>query len=281
MSDFRTLVDGLTFTECPRWRDGRLWLSDFYTHSVLAVDPSGGTERMAEVAAQPSGLGWLPDGRLLIVSMKDRRILRLEDGGGLVEHADLTGLAPWHLNDMVVDATGRAYVGNFGFDLMAGGEARTTNLIRVDPDGSATVVADDLVFPNGMVITPDGSTLIVAESFANRLTAFTVGPDGGLGDRREWAPLSGVAPDGICLDAEGAVWVADALTPRLLRVGEGGTVLEERTTPTPVFACMLGGADGRTLFVSAAATFAEHEASTTRQAAVLMAEVDVPHAGLP
>lgn len=296
MSEFRRLIAGLSFTECPRWRDGRLWVSDFYTHRVLAIAMDGSAETVAEVPHQPSGLGWLPDGRMLIVSMKDRRLLRLELDGSLAQHADLSRLAPWHLNDMVVDRAGRAYVGNFGFDLMSGASPTLTNVIRVDPDGTATSVADDLGFPNGMVITPDGSTLIVAESFGNRLTAFTISADGALADPREWAsfgarPTSAnagevlaqleVTPDGICLDAEGAVWVADAAHARVVRVAEGGAVLDERPTAMGAFACMLGGAEGTTLFVSAAPTFSEREAAADHRAAVLMTEVDVPHAGLP
>ena len=177
MAEFTTLIDGLSFTECPRWRDGRLYLSDFYTHRVLAVALDGSAETIAEIPNQPSGLGFMPDGALLIVSMRDRKLLRRNTDGTLVEHADLFALAPWHLNDMVVDGDGRAWVGNFGFDLMSGAPATTTVLIQVEPDGTASVAADGLGFPNGMVLTPDGSTLIVAESMMNRLSAFDV--DGG------------------------------------------------------------------------------------------------------
>ena len=296
MAEFKTLIGGLSFTECPRWRDGRLYLSDFYTHRVLAVSMDGGAETVAEVPNQPSGLGFLPDGRMLIVSMRDRKVLRREADGTLVEHADLYQLAPWHLDDMLVDYDGRAWVGNFGFDLMSGEPATTTVLIKVEPDGSAAVAARDLGFPNGMAMTPDRRTLIVAESMMNRLSAFDV--DGGqLGPRRDWAPFGDpptstdagellaqveVAPDGICLDAEGAVWVADAAHARLLRVTEGGEILEERATDgVGVFACMLGGDDGRTLFACAAPSFHEEEASTHHQASILMTTVDVPHAGLP
>lgn len=296
MPEFTTLIGGLSFTECPRWRDGRLYLSDFYTHRVLAVTMDGTAETLAEVPNQPSGLGFLPDGRLLIVSMRDRKILRREDDGSLVEHADLSSLAPWHLNDMLVDHDGRAWVGNFGFDLMSGAPTTTTVLIRVDPDGTAAVAADGLGFPNGMALTPDGATLIVAESMMNRLSAFSVA-DGQLGERRTWAAFGDVptstdageamaqaqvAPDGICLDAEGAVWVADAGHGRLLRVAEGGEILDERVTDgVGVFACMLGGDDGRTLFACAAPTFHESEAAADHRAAIVTTTVDVPHAGLP
>lgn len=244
---------------------------------------------------QPSGLGFLPDGRMLIVSMRDRKVLRREVNGTLVEHADLSRLAPWHLNDMLVDHNGRAWVGNFGFDLMGGASAVTTVLICVEPDGTIKVVADRLGFPIGMALTPDGRTLIVAESTMNRLSAFEVAA-GSLGKRRTWASFGDpptstdvgelfgqatVAPDGICLDAEGAVWVADAAHGRLLRVAEGGHILEERKTGVSVFACMLGGGDGRTLFACAAPTSQEAAASANHQASILMTKVDVPHAGLP
>lgn len=288
MSDFTTLISGLSFAECPRWRDGRLYVSDFFTHRVLAVAMDGTAETLAHVPEQPSGLGFLPDGRLLIVSMRDRKVLRREVNGSLVEHADLSGLASWPLNDMLVDHDGRAYVGNFGFDLASGAPAATTVLICVQPDGTANVVADGLGFPNGMVLTPDSRTLVVAETTMNRLSAFDVA-EGSLGERRTWAGFGDpsnsiqeatVAPDGICLDAEGAVWVADAAHGRLLRVEEGGRILEERMTEgVRLFACMLGGDDGRTLFSCAAPS--PREASTTRQASILMTRADAPHAGLP
>ena len=294
--DVRVVADGFSYLECPRWHDGRLWLSDFYTRQVLTVDDSGRTETVVEVPQQPSGLGWLPDGRLLVVSMRDHRLLRREVDGRLVEHADLSAHASGHLNDMVVDAAGRAYVGNFGFDLMAGEGVRATSLLRVDPDGTVSVAAEDLLFPNGSAVLPDG-TLVVAETFGRRISAFTVGEDGALTDRRTWAsfgpPADGPeiadflaagpgAPDGLCADAEGAVWVADALGARVLRVREGGEVLEEVPTGGPgVFACMLGGEDRRTLYLCAAPSFAEHERRDTREATLLSCRVDVPGAGLP
>jgi sugar lactone lactonase YvrE len=243
------VVDGLTFPEAPRWRDGRLWFSDFYTQRVLAVDAGGHVETMAEVARRPSGLGWAPDGALLVVSMLDRRLLRF-DGSGAHVVAELSELATGPCNDMVVDATGRAYVGNFGFDRHRGEPPRTTCLIRVDPDGRVVRAADDLLFPNGTVITPDGHTLIVAETFASRLTAFDVAADGGLSNRRLFARIEGCFPDGICLDAELAVWVADARGNRVLRVMPEGRVDRTILTGTrAAFACMLGGPDRRTLFV--------------------------------
>ncbi len=296
MPEFTTLISGLSFTECPRWHDGRLYVSDFYTQRVLAVAMDGTADLVAQVPHQPSGLGFLPDGRMLIVSMRDRKVLRREADGSLIEHADLSALAHWHCNDMLVDHDGRAWVGNFGFDLEDGSPIRTTVLICVEPEGTAKVVADELGFPNGMVLTPDGSTLIVAESMMNRLSAFNVS-DGALGDRRTWAafgdvPTStnftealgqlAVVPDGICLDAEGAVWVADAVHSRLIRVAEGGRLLEERKTDgIGVFACMLGGDDGRTLFACVAPTFHQAQASAHHQASILTTTVEVSHAGLP
>lgn len=290
MSEFSTLISGLSFTECPRWHDERLYVSDFYTHRVLAVAIDGAAETVAHVPNQPSGLGFLPDGRLLIVSMRDRKLLLRERDGLLVEYADLWALAPWHLNDMLVDHGGRAWVGNFGFDLMSGVAGATTILICVEPDGTARAVADGLGFPNGMVLTPDGGTLIVAESMMGRLSAFHV-TGGSLGERWTWAAFDSfpkpreemaVMPDGICLDAEGAVWVADALHSRLLRVAEGGHILEKRRTDgIGLFACMLGGEDGCTLFACAAPTFQEAEASAHHRASILTTRVDVPHAGLP
>jgi sugar lactone lactonase YvrE len=296
MPKFKTLISGLSFTECPRWHDGRLYFSDFYTGRVFAVALDGTQEIIAEVPGQPSGLGFLPDGRMLIVSMRDRKIMLHERDASLVEYADLSDLAPWYLNDMLVDYQGRAWVGNFGFDLMGGAKVTTTNLICVDPDGRAEVAADRLGFPNGMVLTPNGNTLIVAETTMNRLSAFDLA-SGRLGKRRTWAAFGDpptstdfatlfgqldVAPDGICLDAEGAIWVADAKNARCIRVAEGGDILEELKTDGPgVFACMLGGADGRTLFLCAAPTFHEAAASANHRAEICMTNVDVPGAGLP
>jgi len=293
---FSTLISGLSFAECPRWRDGRLYVSDFFTHRVLAVDLSGTVEIIAHVAGQPAGLGFLPDGRMLMVSMRERRVLRREADGSIAVHADLSGLAPGFLNDMLVDGGGRAFVGNFGFDLYAGAPPCKTVLVCVEPDGSARVVARELGFPNGMVMTPDEKTLIVAETTMNRLSAFPM--EGGvMGQRRTWAAFGDppsstgleemlgqlmVGADGICLDAEGAVWVADALHDRLLRVAEGGGILEEIAgNGLGLFACMLGGEDGRTLFACEAPTFAEAECLAKRQASVLMTRVDIPHAGWP
>ncbi len=280
MPKFETLLEGLTFPEGPRWREGRLWFSDFYTHRVIAVDPEGRAETVAEVPQQPSGLGWTPDGHLLIVSMLDHRLVRLE-GSDLHTVADLSHLATGPCNDMVVDAGGRAYVGNFGYDRHRGEPLRSACIARVDPDGSVSVAAEDLIFPNGTVITPDGKTLIVAETRGNRLTAFDVMPDASLANRRSFAELEGCLPDGICLDAEGPIWVTDAGGGPLLRVFEGGRI--ERTIPTgerSAFACMLGGNQRRTLFLCTS-TGTGPAMAEKRDGRIEFFEVEVPGAGLP
>lgn len=291
-----TIGDGYAFLECPRWHEDRLWFVDFYTYRVYSAGADGSDVRVeAEVPEQPSGLGWLPDGRLLVVSMKDARVLRREPDGSLVTHADLSAHVSGHPNDMVVDGRGRAFVGEFGFDLMAGDPVQPASLVRVDPDGTATTVADDLWFPNGSVITED-SVLVVGETFGNRSTAFDITDDGSLVNRRTWAQFGDlpgtsdldavlgqlrVAPDGCCLDAEGALWIADALGGRAVRVVEGGAVVDEIHAALNVYACMLGGEDGRTLFLCAAPDFAEDARKNAREGVLLAARVEVPHAGLP
>ena len=274
------LVEGLRFPEGPRWHADRLFFSDQHDAKVWSMTPDGGLELLVEVPQRPSGLGWDPEGRLLVVSMDDRRLLRYANGE-LIEVADLNAFAPWHCNDMVVDARGRAYIGNFGFDLDAGAEPRSTVLVRVDPDGSARVVAEDVRFPNGTVITPDGRTLVIGESWAGCLTAFDVDADGGLSNRREWAKLDGAVPDGICLDAEGAIWSACPLTGRVLRVREGGEVTDVVTVDRAgAYACMLGGPDRTTLFVCTADA-SDPAATATMRGAIEVCEVDVAGAGLP
>jgi sugar lactone lactonase YvrE len=292
------LLEGGTFFESPRWHDGRWWVSDFYRHVVLTVDGDGRAEEHLTVEGQPSGMGWLPDGSLVVVSMRDHRLLRRAPDGEVTVHADLTPHCGGHLNDMVLDGEGRCYVGNFGFDLMGGQDPRTTVLVRVDADGSDTVVADDMWFPNGSVITPDGSTLIVGESMGNRSTAFTIEPDGSLTDRRVWAqfappptlttfaetlPQLRVAPDGCALDAHGHLWTADAIGNRLLRVAPGGEVVEELPAPDGLgfFACMLGGDDGLTLLICSAPDFFESNRQQEREAVLFTTRVDAPHAGRP
>lgn len=278
------VLDGLAFAEGPRWHEGRLWFSDMHQHRVMALDPgTAESEVIVEVPGRPSGLGWRPDGVLLIVSMVDRRLLAF-DGGSLSTVADLSAVAPMDCNDMVVDAAGNAYVGNFGFDLHdPESDQRTTNLVRVSVDGDVREVADGLFFPNGCVITPDETTLIVGESFGACLTAFDIAADGSLTDRREWARVRGATPDGICLDAEGAVWMASPVSNQVLRVAEGGEVLEEVRTSDErqPFACMLGGDAGTTLFVCTALD-SDPEACRAQLAGRIEAiEVSVPHAGRP
>ncbi len=284
MTSLAPVVDGLCFPEGPRWHDGRLWFSDMHAHEVRSVDPATGDCRLeAEVPGRPSGLGWRPDGTLLVVSMTDRRLLARRDGQ-LEEVADLSDVAPSHCNDMVVDRHGNAYVGNFGFDLHdPDADQRTTTLVLVTVDGEVRVVADELFFPNGCVITPDGATLIVGESFSGWLTAFSIADDGSLHDRREWARVRGAVPDGICLDAEGAVWMASPISHQVLRVAEGGEVLQEvRTTDErQPFACMLGGPDRRTLYVCTAFTSEPGPARRDRAGRIEAVEVDVPGAGWP
>jgi len=280
MRTLKVLIGGLAFPEGPRWREGKLFFSDMHAHQVLAVDMAGKREVICEVPARPSGLGWLPDGRMLVVSMTDRKLMRL-DRDGLKTVADLSKLAPFDCNDMVVDARGRAYVGNFGFDLHAGAQPRTTTLVMVARDGAARVVAEELMFPNGTVITPDGKTLIVGESFGRRLTAFDIDADGSLKNRRVWAELGNSPPDGICLDAENAIWVACPTMSEVIRVKQGGEVTERIKVETDAFACMLGGADGRTLFVATAPNSDPEKCRATRGGRIEITQVEVPRAGLP
>jgi sugar lactone lactonase YvrE len=294
---FRTVLEGGSYFEGPRWHEGAWWASDFYRHTVSRVAPEGGETVVLEVENQPSGLGWLPDGSLLVVSMKDQRLLRLTDGE-VSTHADLSDVCGGHLNDMVVDTQGRAFVGDFGFDLMGGGAPSWSSLKRVDPDGTVTVVAEDMHFPNGAVITPDGGTLIVGETWGNRFSAFDIAADGSLGNRRVWAsfgpePVGGsveellgqvvVAPDGCTLDAEGHVWVADGFGSRVIRVAPGGAIVDEIAAPggMGVYACALGGDDGRELLMCCAPDFYEHTRAPVREAVLVSTQVAVPHAGLP
>jgi len=236
------LIDGLCFGEGPRWRNGELWLSDMHAREVLKVSAAGDRQVVVTLDDDdPSGLGWLPNGDLLIVGMTKRQLLRF-DGADLTVHADLSDLASWYCNDMVVDAQGRAYVGNFGFDLHNRAQSRAAELIRVDPDGSAVIEDDDVMFPNGTVITPDGRTLIVGESFAGRLTAFDIGSDGSLSNKRLWAKLpEGAVPDGICLDEQGGIWSASPSTNDCIRQVEGGEVTHRIELDRGAFACMIGG----------------------------------------
>lgn len=289
MSDTTVLLEGLYFGEGPRWHEGRLWFSDFYAHAVKSVDETGAVRTELELDDQPSGLGWLPDGRLLVVAMKERAVKRL-DPDGLVLHADISADTAHLCNDMVVDARGVAWVGNFGFDLDAAFKSRglevlddhpTANLMRVDPDGSAHIAATDMHFPNGSVVTPDESTLIVAESLAGRLTAFTIGDDNSLENRRVWAQLEGIGPDGISLNERNQVWVANAQSNEVVLVAEGGEILERVETSQNCYACMLGGADGKTLFAVTAASSSAEEASVTATGRIETVRVGAARAGLP
>jgi sugar lactone lactonase YvrE len=281
--ELRTLMTGLAFGESPRWHEGRLWLCNWGAEEIVAVDLDGDSEVVLRVATTlPFCIDWLPDGRLLIVSGPEGLLLRREDDGSLVTRVDLSGLSDHSWNEIVVDGRGNAYVNGAGFDLMGGAEYAPGMIALVSPDGSARQVADGIAFPNGMAVTPDNSTLIVAESYAGRLTAFDIAADGGLSNRRVWAELDGGVPDGICVDAEGAVWYADVPNKRCVRVREGGEVLRAIELDRGCFACMLGGAHGRTLFMVAAewrGPAAMLDAERTGQ--VLVADVSAAGAGWP
>jgi sugar lactone lactonase YvrE len=274
------ILTGLSFPEAPRWRDGRLYFSDLYTKRVMATDPDGRAETIVEVPNQPSGLGWRTGGTMLIVSMLDRKLMGFTTGK-LSVLADLSKLATGHCNDMVVDSDGRAYVGNFGYDRHRGEMPRTTCIVRVDTDNKVTKVADNLAFPNGSIITPDGRTMIVAETGAQRLTAFEIESNGMLGKRRLFAEIRGCMPDGICLDAEGGVWVAGAGSRRLLRVLEGGKITHDlELSPRAAYACMLGGIDRKTLFVLTN-TNSGPSMAAKRDGRIEVMRVDVPGVGWP
>jgi sugar lactone lactonase YvrE len=272
-------MSGLAFPESPRWHDGRLWFSDWGAHEVIAVDLEGKSEVILRVPSFPMCIDRLPDGRLLIVSASDGLLLRREPDGTLVTHADLTGLSAHAWNDIVVDGRGNAYVNNIGFDF--GGEFAPGILALVTPDGSPRQVADGVAFPNGMVVTPDNSTLILAESYGNKLTAFDIVADGSLSNRRVWADLPGGFPDGICLDADDAVWYGDVPNKCCVRVREGGEVLQTIHLDRGCFACALGGADRRTLFLTANEWDPANIDGGSRMGQVLTAEAPAPGAGWP
>lgn len=250
MSEIKTILRGRAFLEGPRWHEGALWLSDMHGHEVLRLTEDGACEVVMRVEGRPSGLGWLPDGDMLIVSMTDRRLLRRSHEGAVSVHADLSRHVAKRINDMVVDKEGRAYIGNFGFDFEDGEVPVSTFLVRVDPDGRVQTVADGLDFPNGMVISPDGGTLIVGESWGRRLSAFEIDAGGGLSNRRIWAECDGKrTPDGICLDEAGGVWIASPVSKEFLRIEEGGAVTDVIPAGRQAIACMLGGDEGKTLFM--------------------------------
>ena len=283
------LMDGLTFGEGPRWHEEKFYFSDFYSHKVFSLDMEGNSEVIVEVPAQPSGLGWMPDGTMLIVSMKDKKLLSFNKNT-LSEVADLSNLAGFHCNDMVVDDQGNAYIGNFGFNTYSGEEIRPANLILVRPGEDPCLAADDLLFPNGTVITPDGKTLIVGETYAARLTAFDINQDATLSNRRVWADFTLDAdegdiplPDGMCLDAEGAIWVASPSTAEVIRIREGGVILDRISVETNAYACMLGGDDLKTLFIctSNASGVDPESALREKSGKIETIKVEVAGAGRP
>lgn len=274
----RLILEGLGFGEGLRWRDGRLWFSDFLLHHVVSLGPAGDLEVEVELDDQPSGLGWLPDGRLLIVAMHQRAVLRREADGTLVRHADLSSVATGDANDMVVNTDGTAYVGNFGGLGTGGGPEADLALVR--PDGTVETAATNLVFPNGSVITPDGRLLIVGESLGLRYRAFPISADGTLGDGWVWAELDNRVPDGCTLDAEGAIWFANARGREVVRVREGGEITDVIETPQPAYACGLGGEDGRTLFL-VTAPGPPGDDLDPGNGKLYTVDVAVPHAGLP
>jgi sugar lactone lactonase YvrE len=281
MSEPQTLMNGIAFGESPRWHDGRLWFSDWGAHEVIAVDLNGDSEVIASVPSFPLCIDFLPDGRLLLVSASDRLLLREEPDGTLVTHADLSNLATHPWNDIVVDGRGNAYVNNTGFDF-PGGEFAPGILALIAPDGSTRQVADGVAFPNGMVVTPDNSTLIVAESYGNRLTAFDIAADGDLSNQRVWADLGDGVPDGICLDTENAIWYGDVPNKRCVRVREGGEVLQTVDLDRGCFACMLGGPDRTTLFLIATEWHGtDNMVDGHRTGQVLTIEAPAPGVGWP
>ena len=281
MPELQTLMSGLAFPESPRWHGDRLYFSDWGAHEVIAVDLEGKSEVIVRIASFPMCIDRLPDGRLLIVSASDGLLLRRESDGSVSTHANLSGLAAHKWNDIVVDGRGNAYVNNTGFDF-PGGEFAPGIIAVVGLDGSARQVADGVAFPNGMVVTPDNSTLVVAESYGSKLTAFDIATDGSLSNRRPWAELRGGVPDGICLDAENAIWYGDVPNQRCVRVREGGEVLQTIHLDRGCFACALGGADKSTLFLTAnewggPASMADGR----RRGQVLTAEAPSPGVGWP
>lgn len=269
---------GLDFGEGPRWHGNRLWFSDFFRHGVFTLD--GDREKLVvEVPGQPSGLGWLPDGRLLVVSMLDRRLL-VWDGAQLTEHADLAAVSEHECNDLVVGPDGTAYVSTFGFDLHGGAEPRPTRMVVVSPEGEVRVASDEVWFPNGSVITPEGR-LIVGETFASRYTSYALDATGMPVDRRVWAEVEGLTPDGCCLDAEGRIWSADPVARRVVLIEEGGRVLHEIPTEQSAVACMLGGPDRRTLFILTSKGTKPDRVAGAGTGRIETVRVEVPGAGLP
>jgi sugar lactone lactonase YvrE len=301
--EVRTVAEGFHFLEGPRWRDGKLYFSDFYGRKVYALESGDKVSALFELPDWVSGLGFTPDGDLLVVAVSEHKVYRHCKDGKLVEFADLSGLASYNCNDMLVDEVGRAYIGNFGFDvpptrtvgeLKPSERVAPTNIFMVSPDGKASVAGSGLIFPNGMARSPDGRTLIVAETFRGRMTAFDIGDDGSLSGQRAWADFAGrdfasVAeamdsgvplPDGIAVDVEGAVWVADAGATAIIRVAPGGEILERIVTPgLTSFAVAFGGDDLKTLYMCAGPPFYTHDPNAEKASVLLATRVDVP--GVP
>ena len=277
-----TLADDFVFLEGPRWRDGRLWLSDMWGHAVYTLSETGRRTLIANVPNRPSGLNFLPDGRLIVVSMADRKLMQIDAGGALSEYANLSGLVAADINDSVVDDKGNIYVGHFGYDIFSHANPAPADLILVTPDRKCRIVASDMNFPNGTVITPDGRTLVCAESFGNVLTAFDRAADGSLSNRRVWAHLGERTPDGICLDQAGAIWVSSFSSGEFIRVLPDGSISDRIEVPGKrAVACVLGGFDGCTLFALTYEGEIADIASGAHKARVEVCRVEVPSAGSP
>ncbi|MFT5713371.1 MAG: sugar lactone lactonase YvrE [Glaciecola sp.] len=282
MTQSTILIDGLYFGEAPRWHDGRLWYSDFYDKAVKSVDLLGATKLEVQLDEQPSGLGWLPDGRLLVVGMQSLTVKRLEKSG-LVVHADLSEYSTHLCNDMVVDKQGNAYVGNFGFNLDEEMQVRgaegvlanhpKANIVKVTPNGEVSLATANMSFPNGAVITPDGKTLIVAETLGLCLTAFDITENSELTNRRVWANTGSRVPDGICMNADGNIWIANAVSNECALLAQGGEVIEIVNTSQNCYACMLGGNDDKTLFMLTAQSSHAAIAGASRAGKIEMAKV--------
>lgn len=275
-----TYATGLRFGEGPRWHEGALWLSDMLGKRVVRVAADGTIETVAEIPGAPSGLGWLPDGRMIVVSMTDSKLVAV-DGSKVEVYADLSAICRGTPNDMAIDRHGRAYVGNAGCNLFAGIDPKPTNLVLVE-DGKARQVADDLIFPNGIAIDGGGEMLVVAETFAHRLTAFSIATDGSLSERREFARLDGRTPDGICFDSEGALWVASAETGEILRIREGGEITHQIDVAGRfASACVTGGLDRRTLFMIISETTPEKFMKGESSCSIESIQIPVSGAGTP
>jgi sugar lactone lactonase YvrE len=291
MRSIEVILDNLGFPEDPRWHEGSLWFSDMDARTVMRWDPQGSLEPVVQIPGTPSGLGWTPDGKLLVVSMEDRELLEVSAGKAIVR-ADLSALASFHCNDMVVDDEGRAYIGTFGFDFAALSPFQPGQILLVMPDGQSRVAADSLSFPNGLAITPDKKTLLVGETLGERITSFDILADGSLERRQIWAEMRGGTPDGISLDAEGALWVASPVSGRVFRVAEGGAILDQVVVENQAYACRLGGPDGHTLFITTSYPLDSlfhlrslppptSDKTTVVPGRIVSVEVDVPSAGFP